>query len=564
MEAVWAAVHCHVTVPETVAEDTKIAYRMHIGDGVTMHEERVGMQMLRLTIDQIAQAAIKFCWTMSLASSIVSLAWSIGTVSLATAADRPQWGEKFTRNMVSPETGLPDQFDLETGGGVKWSASVGSRGYSTPVISQGRVLVGGNNDEPRDPRQIGDRGVLFCLDEQDGHLHWQLVVPKLQGDVYLDQPQYGICSPATVDGNRVFTVTNRAEVVCLDLAGQANGNDGPYVREDAHQVLPGEQPIPVTDTDADILWLFDMPAEIGMHPHDSAHSSILVHGRYLYLNTGNGVDNTHRKIRSPDAPSLIVLDKETGRLVAHDDEKIGPRIFHCTWSSPSLAEVNGKTLIFFCGGDGVCYAFEALPQNPLPTSIQTLKRVWKFDVDPDAPKEDVHRFVLNRRVSPSTIMGMPVYDNGRIFLTGGGDIWWGKDEAWMKCIDATQTGDVTSSGEVWTLPMKQHVVTTPAIHDGLVFAADCARTLYCADAATGKLHWSQRLNGEVWGSCLVADGKVYIGTRSGDFWIFAASSQKHRLFRCNFDSGIGTTPAAANGVLYVPTLTRLFALQQEN
>jgi outer membrane protein assembly factor BamB len=43
--------------------------------------------------------------------------------------------------------------------------------------------------------------------------------------------------------------------------------------------------------------------------------------------------------------------------------------------------------------------------------------------------------------------------------------------------------------------MKQHVVTTPAIHDGLVFAADCARTLYCADAATGKLHWSQRLNG---------------------------------------------------------------------
>ena len=53
----------------------------------------------------------------------------------------------------------------------------------------------------------------------------------------------------------------------------------------------------------------------------------------LYVNSCNGVDNTHRKIRSPDAPSLVVLDKRTGRLVARDDRRIGPNIFHCTWCS---------------------------------------------------------------------------------------------------------------------------------------------------------------------------------------------------------------------------------------
>ena len=60
------------------------------------------------------------------------------------------------------------------------------------------------------------------------------------------------------------------------------------------------------------------------------------------------------------APSLIVLDKHTGRLAATDDEQIGTRLLHGQWSSPSLGQVGGKTLVFFGGGDGVCYAFEAL------------------------------------------------------------------------------------------------------------------------------------------------------------------------------------------------------------
>ena len=43
-------------------------------------------------------------------------------------------------------------------------------------------------------------------------------------------------------------------------------------------------------------------------------------------------NNTHRAIQAPDAPSLIVLEKKTGRYVARDDEHIGPNNFHATWS----------------------------------------------------------------------------------------------------------------------------------------------------------------------------------------------------------------------------------------
>ena len=43
-------------------------------------------------------------------------------------------------------------------------------------------------------------------------------------------------------------------------------------------------------------------------------------------------------------------------------------------------------------------------------------------------------------VYPSDIFGMPVFDNNRIYVAGGGDIWWGKNEAWLKCFEARGAG----------------------------------------------------------------------------------------------------------------------------
>ena len=71
----------------------------------------------------------------------------------------------------------------------------------------------------------------------------------------------------------------------------------------------------VTTKDADILWIYDLRVDLGMCPHDTPSASILIDGDFLYLNTCNGVDRTHKVIRAPDAPSLIVIDKKTGRLV---------------------------------------------------------------------------------------------------------------------------------------------------------------------------------------------------------------------------------------------------------
>ena len=53
----------------------------------------------------------------------------------------------------------------------------------------------------------------------------------------------------------------------------------------------GEPPLKLTGIDADIVWLYDMPAELGVHPHDAPNASILIDGPHLYLNTNDGVEH---------------------------------------------------------------------------------------------------------------------------------------------------------------------------------------------------------------------------------------------------------------------------------
>ncbi len=477
-------------------------------------------------------------------------------------AQASQWGQKHTRNMISSETGLAERFDPESGKNIKWTAELGTQSYATPVVSGGKVFIGTNNENPRDPRHDGDRGVMLCLDEQTGALCWQLVVPKLPGDPYLDWPLEGIVSPPSVEGDRVYIVSNRGEVMCLDIDGLHDGNDGPRQDEGVIMTPPGEQQVTAGPTDADILWLFDMPAQVGIHQHDAAHCSILILGDCLYVNTSNGVDNTHRRIRAPGAPSLIVLDKKTGKLVARDDEGIGPTIFHSTWSSPAFGTVENTPLVFFGGGNGVLYAFYTVDQTA-GQKVQKLGKKWWYDGDPGSPKKDVHRYTRNRNVSPSNIKSMPVFYQNRIYLTLGGDIWWGKDQAWLKCIDADGNGNISKSGELWSYELAKHCSSTPSVYDGMVFVADLGKNLHCVDSATGRAVWIHELGGPVWASTLAADGKVYIGTRRGDFWIFKAERQKQVLATVKMDSEINATAVAANGVLYIATMNTLYAVAAE-
>ena len=178
---------------------------------------------------------------------------------LSMAADQPQWGERNTRNMVSSETGLPDTFSPEIREHITWSKQLGTNAYATPVIADGRIYVGTNNEGPHTQKHDGDAAVLYCLSEEDGELIWQLMIPKLTGDrKYQDWPNIGLVSPVTVEGDFVYLVNNRNQVMCLDVKGQADGNDGPFMSEGSHMSPDPQSPLEVGPQDADILWLYDI------------------------------------------------------------------------------------------------------------------------------------------------------------------------------------------------------------------------------------------------------------------------------------------------------------------
>jgi outer membrane protein assembly factor BamB len=101
---------------------------------------------------------------------------------------------------------------------------------------------------------------------------------------------------------------------------------------------------------------------------------------------------------------------------------------------------------------------------------------------------------------------------------------------------------------------------TPAVKDGLVYVGDGARTLHCVNASDGTGVWTEKFAGEFWSSAMVADGKVYIGSRKGDFKILSAGREKRVLCEVDLGSPISGTATASNGVVYVATMKEIWAL----
>jgi len=465
----------------------------------------------------------------------------IGIVSISGISyyslEQGMWGGSTERNMVSAETNLPTKWDLSTGLNVKWTAALGSQTYGNPVISGGKVFVGTNNEGRRNLKLTGDRGVIMCFQEADGKFLWQATSAKLASGRVNDWPMQGVCSSPFVEGDRLYYISNRCEVVCLDTEGFLDGeNDGPFTAE-----------TDTTKIDADIIWKLDMMAELDVFPHNLAVCSPIAVGNLLFVVTANGVDESHIHIPSPHAPSFIAVNKNTGKLVWKDNSP-GGNIMHGQWSNPAYSVINGVPQVIFPGGDGWIYSFEP----------ETGKLIWKFDCN---PKDAVYE--LGGSGTRNDFIATPVIFDNKVYIGLGQDPEHGEGISHLWAIDGTQAGDVTEKAVVWHRGYKDfnRTMSTVAIHDGLLYVADLSGFVYCFNALTGEHYWTYDTYAAIWGSPYVADGKVYIGDEDGDIAVLKADKKMELLYEVNMGSAVYTTPLAKNGVLYVTNRSTLFALQ---
>jgi outer membrane protein assembly factor BamB len=532
---------------------------------------------------------------MSLLAAIV-----FATPSFAPAADHwPQWGGTSLRNNVSPARDLPTswnvgEFDAKTGQWVKgsadnvrWVAKLGSESYGSPVVAGGKVFCATNNGAGyirRLPAKI-DLGCLLAFDQRDGTFLWQYSSEKLPAGDDVDWAKQGICANPLVERDRLWIVNNRAEVVCLDTEGFRDGrNDGPATEEAS-----------AANDEADVLWSFDMMKQLGSVQHNMASCSVTAAGDLLFVCTSNGIDADHEKVTAPQAPSFIALDKRTGRLIWADSSP-GENILHGQWGSPAVAELDGVRQALFPGGDGWLYSF--LAESTADGKAQLL---WTFDCNPKASVwEDGGQGDRN------TLIATPVIHDARVYIATGEDPEAGEGPGDLWCIDPTKRGNVSAelvvNNEGKPAPRRriqavdqaagERVVPNPnsaavwhyrghdadgdgelafeetmhrtlgmvAIAHGLLVVGDFAGVVHCLDARTGRPHWTYDMLATIWGSPLVADGKIYIGDDSGEVAVFELSSQHKLLAENSMESSVYSTPTAMGNTLYIATQNRLLAI----
>ena len=544
----------------------------------------------------------------------------------------PQWGGNSARNNVPVAKNIPTEWevgeiDFDTGEwkqegskNIKWVARVGSQTYGNPVVAGGKVYVGTNNGAgylERYPDDV-DLGCLLCFSEADGKLLWQHSSEKLATGRVHDWPLQGICCAPLVEGDRLWFVTSRGEVRCLDTEGfHDDENDGP-VKDEAY----------TEKNEADVVWVFDMMVELKTSQHNMCSCSVTAAGDILFVNTSNGLDESHINLPAPDAPSFFAMDKNTGKVL-WTDKSPGANILHGQWSSPACGVLGDVPQVIFGGGDGWVYSFRADVKG------DQAELLWKFDANPKETK-----WVLGGQGTRNNIIATPVIYDGLVYVAVGQDPEHGEGVGHLWAIDPTKRGDVSpelafhvddlenpippkriqavipEDGEVARPNPNTAVVWhysqfdqdgdgefafeetmhrscgTVAIKDGLLYIADFSGLFHCLDVKTGKPHWTYDMFAAAWGSPLIVEGHVYIGDEDGDVAVFGLSGDPKKAMKevvvdedsgetelvplnakkndfgswevVNMGNSVYSTPIVANNVLYISNKTHLFSIAPES
>jgi outer membrane protein assembly factor BamB/protein-L-isoaspartate O-methyltransferase len=398
--------------------------------------------------------------------------------------DWPMYGGNPTRNAVGMGKRPPKQWAVKIDGdrmlpvhNIRWIAGAGT-GFSmaAPVVANGYVWMGTNNENPRDPARKVPAPVLMCFRESDGAFVWQYLAPVRKG-LRADASWTGIkCSPLIAQ-DRLWFTTPGAEVVCLDI--------GPLLRG---QGAPVE------------LWKVDMTDELNVFVHPMVMgwpgpNSVALLDRWIFVNTDNGADWSHTQVPHPLAPSLVCLEKETGQLVWEDNSP-GNRVFHIQWSSPLAINLDGTGRVFAGFGDGMLRSFIA----------DTGKLLWELDCNP--PEYRKHRYPAPE--GPSEILATPVFHDGRVYVTIGQEPEHGEGAGNLVCADA-RTGSL-----IWQNPSIQRSISSVVVQEASVYATDFSGFIHGLDANTGRIRWRFDARSHIWSSPLIVDGLLYVGDEDGD------------------------------------------------
>ena len=239
-------------------------------------------------------------------------------------------------------------------------------------------------------------------------------------------------------------------------------------------------------SDGKLLWERSLTEEFGMWTTHGGRtvSPIIDHDLVIVSGPTEGWGE-----QSPRRHRFIALDKKSGEAVWVSTP--GGRPFDTTYSPPVITNVNGTRLLIAGTGDG---AFHALKP-------QTGETVWKYEIS----KRGINTGAVLKGTTVIVSHSEENLDTSEMGL--------------LAAIDGTAKGALGKDQTKWVVKGFQGGFSSPVIDGDRIYQIDNGANLFAFDVNTGKNLWQQNLGTIQKSSPVLADGKLYVGTENGKFFI---------------------------------------------
>jgi outer membrane protein assembly factor BamB len=232
----------------------------------------------------------------------------------------------------------------------------------------------------------------------------------------------------------------------------------------------------------------------------------------------------------------IAFDKRTGETMWVSAP--GGRPYDTTYAAPIIVNVNGTRLLIQGGSDGFVHAIQ--PQTGVPA--------WKIEVS-------------KRGLNTGVVM----HGNDAI-ITHSEENLDSSEMGLIAALDASLKGDLKMSQFKWSAFGWQGGFSSPVIDGERFYQVDNGANLGAFDAATGKQIWMQNLGTIQKASPVLADGKLYVGTENGKFFIIkpgpagAQILDSDQLGTEQLPEAIIASVAVSDGRVYVVSDSALYCI----
>lgn len=285
--------------------------------------------------------------------------------------------------------------------------------------------------------------------------------------------------------------------------------------------------------DGEVLWRRSLPEEHGaITTHGGRTTSPIVEGDLVILNT---LILAWGDLNRP-GNRYFAFDKRTGQTVWISSPQA--RHYDTNYALPIVVDQDGVRLLIVGGTDGAFHGIEAYTGRP----------VWRLDV------------------SKRAILNSALYRDGVAYITHGEENLDTTEMGLVAAIDARRRGDLGPDVYRWRTFGFMPTFASPVMDAERLYSVDNGAVLAAFDLATGRRLWSRSLGTLQKGSPVLADGKLYVGTENGRFFILRPSATGVEVLSEVFlgtadePEAILASPIVADGRVYVTSMEATYAI----